>query len=126
MLAKQAHINRRSQCDQPLVGADIGSGFLAADVLLTGGQGEHISALAAVIDSLAYQAPRHLAHVLFAGGKDAQVGSTKRERDAQRLTFASDDICAELTGRLEQSQGGGVDRHSQQRASLRGSSPPEV
>ena len=56
-----------------LVGADIRGGFLAADMLLAGGQGQHVGALAAVIHRLAHQPAGHLAHEFLLGGEDAQV-----------------------------------------------------
>ena len=118
VLAQQAHIDGGCQGHQSLVGADVGGGFLAADVLLAGGQGQHVGALAAVIDRLAHQAAGHLAHIFFAGGKDTQVGTAKGQRDAQRLAFAGDDIGAKLAGGFEQAQGDRVDRDREQRAGL--------
>jgi len=43
--------------DESLIGADVGSGFLAADVLLTGGERENEAAVALAIDGLATRRP---------------------------------------------------------------------
>ena len=46
LLAVNGHENRRHQSDQSLIGADVGRGFLAADVLFASGQREAKRAIA--------------------------------------------------------------------------------
>ena len=115
-MPSRRQVHGGSQRQQALVGADVGGGAFALDVLFAGGQGQHVGALAAVIDGLADQAAGHLVDVLLAGGEEAQVGPAKRQRDAQRLAFADHDIGAHLAGGLEQAQGGGVGDHADQGA----------
>ena len=72
--SKHRQVDCRGQCQQTLVGADVGCGTFAFDVLFAGGQSQDIGALAAVIDRLADQAAGHLVDILLAGGEKAQVG----------------------------------------------------
>ncbi len=101
-------VHRRSQRQQPLVGADVGGGFLAFDVLFAGGEGQHVAALSARVDRFSYQAASHFVDVLLASGEEAKRGAAIPHRDAERLAFAHDDIGAHRARRFEQGQGNGV------------------
>ena len=46
LLAEQGQVNRGGQREERFVGADVRSGFLAADVLLAGGERQHEAAAA--------------------------------------------------------------------------------
>ena len=82
-LPEQGQVDGGSQRQQALVGADVGGGALALDVLFAGGQGQHVGALAAVVHRLADQASGHLVDVLLAGGEEAQVWAAVGERDTR-------------------------------------------
>ncbi len=78
--------------DEGLVGADVGGGLFAADVLLAGGEGEDEAALAGDVLGLADEAAGHLAEELFLAGDDAAVGAAEGEGDAEGLGFERDDV----------------------------------
>ena len=115
LLAVDRHENRRHQGDQRLIGADIGSGFLAADVLLAGRQRQTKRAIAAGVLGFADQASRDLANEFFFAGDDAGEWSAVAGRDGEGLQFAGDDIG--VARRLQQSQRNGFgENEDQQRA----------
>jgi hypothetical protein len=87
-------------------------------MLFASGEGEHISALSACVDSLANQSPCHLAHKLIFGSEKTQVRSTVREGDTQGLTFTGDNIRPKLTWRGEQAQRDRVYGDREKRACL--------
>ncbi len=101
--------------DQRLVGADVGGRLLAADVLLAGGEGEDVAALAVGVHGLADQAARHLAHELFLACDDTAVRPAVADGDAEGLRLQRDDVC--LGGRADDAQRDGFgDGDEQQRA----------
>ncbi len=113
---KQGQVDCRSQSHQALVGANVGSGAFALDVLFAGGQRQHIGTLAAVIHCLTDQAASHLVDILLAGGEKTQVRSAERKRDSQRLALASNNIRTHLAGCFKQAQGDRVGNHADQGA----------
>ncbi len=62
------------------VGADVGGGLLATDVLLPGGQGQDVAPGGLPIHRLPHQAARQVAHVLLAGRQEAQGGPPNSSR----------------------------------------------
>src|SRR6185437_4800777 len=63
---EKTEMNRDDQRVERFVGADIGSGFLAADVLLARGKSEAKSAASSAIGGFARKPSGHLAHELVA------------------------------------------------------------
>jgi len=114
--AQRGHINRCRQSDQSLVGADVGSGLLPADVLFPRGQGEDEGPFPLGVHRLPDQASGHAADVLHTGGEEAQVRAAEVEPGPHALPLADDDVGAEGPGRLQHPQSDGVRHHHQQRA----------
>ena len=112
VFTQQAHVDCGRQGDQSLIGTDIGGGLLAADVLLSGGQGEYVSALSTIIHGLPNQAAGHFTDVFLAGGENAQVRPAEAQWDAKRLAFAGDDVCAKFPGGCKQTQGNRINIHA--------------
>ena len=116
VLPSTRHVNRGAEREQSLVGADVGSGALAFDVLLAGGQRQHVGALAAVVHGLADETSRHFVNVGFLRGEEAERRAAVPHRESQRLAFADHDVRAHFAGRLEHGQRGRVGDHADQRA----------
>src|SRR3569623_367705 len=100
-----------SQCEQPLVRADVAGGLLAADVLLAGLQGEHPATCAATIDRLTRAAARQATHKSVTTSDDPEVRATVAHRVAKRLAFGHDDVGPAAAGTLEQPEAHRIDRH---------------
>ena len=92
--------------DEGLVGADVAGGLFAADVLLAGGEGEDVAALAVHVLGFADEAAGHLAEELFLAGDDAAVGAAVAEGDAEALRFQRDDVG--LGGRADDAERDGL------------------
>ncbi len=90
--AEKAEMNRGDQRVERFVGADIGSGFLAADVLLARGESEAKSAASGAIGGFARKPAGHLAHELVARGNYADVRTAVTRRHAETLRFERDDV----------------------------------
>ena len=86
----------RHDSGQNLRGADVAGGLLAPDVLFAGLQGQAKCRAAVRIACNANQSPRHLARVLFAGGKESCVRSAIAERQAETLRAAQRDVGPEF------------------------------
>ncbi len=115
--AVDRHEDVDHQRDQRLIGADIRSRLLAADVLLARRQRQHESAPALLVDGLADQPPGHLPHIFFARGDHAAVGTAESQRHAERLRLHGDHVG--LARRLDDSQRNRFgDRNHQHRAML--------
>ena len=71
-LAQQRHIDCRRQRQQALIGADVGRGALAFDVLFARGERQHVGALAAVVHGFTDQPAGHLVDEGFLGGEEAE------------------------------------------------------
>lgn len=99
--AHQRKVHERAQGAQGLVGADVGRGLGAADVLLAGLQGEHIAGAAFQIRGAAHDTAGELADMLLAAGHDAQIGAAEAQGLAQALAFGHGDVGAHLAGSLE-------------------------
>ena len=86
---------------------------LAPDVLLAGGEGEHVAAAALRSSTVSpTQAARHLAHVLAARGEEAQVRAAEAHGHAEALRLAADDVRAARRpgGRKSASERASLDR----------------
>ncbi|MNW55435.1 hypothetical protein D3C74_330930 [compost metagenome] len=71
LFAHDRQIYGSAQRQQRLVGADVRSGFLTADMLLAGLKRKHEAALAVAVNSLADNPARHAAHERLGYGKEA-------------------------------------------------------
>ena len=118
-LAKHGHVNRGAKRKQTLIGANVGRGAFAFDVLFAGGERQHVGALSAIVNGLADQASSHLVDVGFLGGEEAEVGSAKPQRNAERLSFADDNVRAHFAGSLEHGQRSGICDDADERALCR-------
>ena len=99
-----------------LVGADVGGGPLAADVLLASRQGQDKAPPPLGVHRLADQSPRHLAHVFLPTGEEAKIRPAEIEGIAQRLPLAHHDVGPVFARRREQAQGDGISVDDQQRS----------
>ena len=91
-LAEQAKMNRGGKCVESFVGANVGSGLLAADVLFARSEGEHKPAMAFRITGLACEAAGHLADKFVARGDDANEWAAVARWNAECLAFHRDDV----------------------------------
>ena len=95
--ARSAHagqIHGAGHGAQTRIGADVGHGLFAADVLLAGGQGEHEGALARVVHRIAHQTARQVARMKLLRVAMSEVGAAERLGQAEALAFAADDVRA--------------------------------
>ncbi len=97
-------IHRRHDGEEHLSGADVGRGFVAADVLLAGAEREAKGGAALGVAGDADQAARHLAFVGVAGGEERGVRAAETEGDSKALGRADGDVGAELGGRTQQGE----------------------
>ncbi len=112
--AFRAVIHRVHAChdgQQCLRGTDVGSGLVAADMLLARLQCHAQCRVALRIDGYADDAPGHGALVGFAAGKVRRVGSAVAHRDAEALRAADHHIGSPLARRRQQHQAQHVGRH---------------
>src|SRR4051812_49313212 len=96
--AQQRQVDREGKRAQPGIGADVARRLLAADMLLTGGEGQYPAAPPLGIDGLADETARHLPHELLARGKQPDMRSAEVQRVAERLSLGRDDVGAHLAG----------------------------
>src|ERR1700681_2626894 len=92
LLAVNGHENGSHEGNERLVGADVGGGFLAADVLFASSQGEAEGPIAARVLGLTDNAARYLAHELFLGGDDSRERTAVNRRNRKRLQLPGDDV----------------------------------
>ena len=85
-------MNRGDESVESLIGANIRSGLLAANVLLARRQCKNESAPAGRIGGLTRESPRHLPHVFIVSGDDAHKRAAVAGRNAEALTFQRDDV----------------------------------
>src|SRR5579864_8340677 len=85
-------MNRRRQGIKGLIGADVRSGALTADVLFAGRQREAKTAASLRVSSLAGEAAWQLADVFLACGDNPGVWTAKARRDSEALRFERDDV----------------------------------
>src|SRR5215212_8549378 len=103
-LAKKREIDRRPECDQPLVGADVRGSAFTFDVLFSGVQCKDVDALPAIIHCFSDQTSRHSMHEVLARSEKANAGSAIPHRDSQWLTIAHNHVRAHRARRLEHSK----------------------
>ena len=106
LLAHDGAIDGGEERHQALVGADVGRGLLAADVLLAGLEREDEGALAAVVLGLADDASGDLADQLLRAAHVAGVGTTKGHRQTEALDIAHGDVGSPLARGLHQGEVG--------------------
>ena len=109
-------VHRGHHGQQHLRGADVGSGFFAADMLFARLQGQAIRLVALRIDGHADQAARHIALEGVAGGQVAGVRAAETERHAEALAVADDYVRAPFARWREHGQGQQVGRDDHHRA----------
>src|SRR5947199_308301 len=91
-LTKQRQVHRCCQRAKRLVCANIGSGFLAANVLLACRKRQHKSAMSRKVRGLPRQPSRHLTNVSFTRGNHAGKRSAITRRQAKALRFKRHDV----------------------------------
>ena len=106
--AHQGEIDRAPESHQGLVGADVGSGFLAADVLLAGLQGEDEGAASLRIGGLPDDAAGEFAHPLASAGHKAHVRAAVAKGYAEALAVSHCDVGAPFGGGLHHGECGRV------------------
>ena len=74
-------------------------------MLFAGRERQDEPALAIGIDRFAAQPARHLAHEFLAAGQKSDIGTTKGQRVAQRLTLGNHNVGAEGARCFEKAQG---------------------
>ena len=89
---------------QDLRGADVGGGFLAADVLFAGLQRQPVGRVAVDVHAHTHQAPGHGALVVVAAGQVGGVRAAAAHGHAKALGAAHHDIGAHFAGCFEQRQ----------------------
>ena len=94
------------------------SRLLAADVLLARLERQDESAAALRVLRGADDPARHFADMLFPRRHESEVRAAERERQAEALAFAGDDVGAHRAGRLQQPERERVDREHGERADL--------
>ena len=97
-------IHRCHDGEENLGGADVGRGFIAADVLLARAEGEAHGRVAGVVLGNADETAGHLAFESVFGGEEAGVRSAEAEGDAEALGGADGDIGAEFAGGAEEGE----------------------
>jgi hypothetical protein len=104
-LAEQRQVDREGECAEPGIGADVRGRLLAADVLLARREREHEAALAFGIDRLADERPGICRARYFCRlAKEPDIRPAERQRIADRLAFAHDDVGAHLAGRRDEAE----------------------
>ena len=91
-------VHRRRHRQQHLGGADVRGRLLAANVLLTGLQGEPVRGTSGRVDGDAHQSSGELSLQPLAHGHERGVRAAVEHRDAEPLGRADDDVRAERAG----------------------------
>jgi len=92
LIAHVGKIDGIGQSHQTLVGADIGCCLATADVLFTRLQGQNETIFTFHVFGAANNAPWHLAHVGHFCRHKANVWTTSRQRQTQRLPVAHGNV----------------------------------
>ena len=100
-LAEHRGANRHRERDEAMVGADVGSRFVPADVLLAGGEGEHVSGCAIGVEGAPHEPAWHLPDEGSGRSEEAYTRATVLRRNRQRLTLAHADVDSDRARRLE-------------------------
>jgi len=103
---------------QCLGGADVRGRLVAADVLLTGLQGEAVGRGAVGVDGDTDDAARHLALVLGTAGQEGGVRATEEQRDTEALGGTHGDIGTGLARGLNEDLGQQVGGDGDQTATV--------
>ncbi len=119
---QQGHVNGGGRHHQPLIGANVRGRLAAPNVLLARLQGQAEPRAAFGVHRTSDDPPRHLPHELHTGGHESEIGTARRQRHAERLTLAADDVGAQvalkartpLPRRRQQRHCDGVDDCNQQ------------
>ncbi len=106
-------VHHGSHGAQGLVGADVRGRALAADVLLTGAEGHHVSAAALLVDRLAHHTARQAAHLIVGAGEKAERRPAVGEPLAERLPLPHHQVGALRAGGCDQPDGGRLQLHDQ-------------
>ena len=106
--------------EQGLVGADVGSRVLAADVLLPRLQGQGVGAPLVVVQRHADEATRDTSHLRLRDRHEADVRSAERGWDTEWLSVPDGDIESALTGGRQERAGVQVGRADGQSAGIVG------
>ena len=69
-----------------------------------------------MVDCTTHDSAGKPSHVLLPAGEKTKCGSAKAHRNAEGLTFADHDVCAELAGRLQEGARGRICDHHEHRA----------
>src|SRR5215217_1243819 len=94
-------VHRRGQGRQRLVGADVGVGPGAPDVLLAAAQGEDVGELAVLVYGLPRDAPGELADVFLLRRHVAGVRAAEHKRHPERLGLPNRHVGPQVTRRFE-------------------------
>ena len=117
---QERHVDRRRGYCKTLIGAYVGRGLAAADVLLARLKREREPGAAFGILRAPHDAARHLPHEREAGRHEAEVRSAASERHTQGLALAADDVgaapsdAAPLARRLVERERGGIHHRDHQ------------
>ena len=106
------HVHRGGESDQRVVGADVGGGVLATDVLLSRLQGQRVRAPLVVVERHPDQAAGDASHLRLRNRHEADMRAAERCRDAERLAVTDSDVEAALAGGRQHRAGvevGGAD-----------------
>ena len=87
--ADRGHVRSSGQGTKAVVGADVGSRFFPADVLLPGGKCQNKASFSFHVYCFAYQPTRHVAHVLHFAGEYPKRRSSERPGDTKTLAFSA-------------------------------------
>src|SRR5712692_1462900 len=112
------HVDARCQSAERVVRADVGRRFLAADVLLARGEGEHEPAPALGVVRCADQTAGQTAHEIFPAGDEADVWTAIAWAEAELLAFADSDVSAVLAGRSQKREADGINAGNRDRADV--------
>ena len=121
--AHECQIDCASNHQQTLVGADVRSGLATAYVLFARLQRQGKTWTPIEIDGASNDAARHLPHIFHTRRHEPKVWAAGRQRAAERLAIAHDNIRAALTplcGRLEHGERSGVHHRNHQRVACVG------
>ena len=117
--AHERHVDGRRGHQQALIGANVGGGLAAPDVLLPGLQGEAVADAAAGVLGLADDAAGQLPCERGLGADETERGAAGTHGGAQRLAISAGDVGTgfpPLARRLEHRQGERVDHADHRRA----------
>ena len=114
--AEEAQVQGGGGDQEVLVGAHVGGGLGAADVLFAGLEGEGVTRIAVGVGGAPHDAPGHLTDEVLSAAQDAEVGTAGGEWRPEGLSLATDDVgpiaCRFLSpfaGGRQDGEGQGID-----------------